>query len=256
MWSLDDLADSLAQALRSREAELTVEQTHSGLDSLSEVRLHEVLAAGMTTQGWNVLREIPFPSQVSAKRKKDETEEQAALRRERERCDLVVLPDGATSLADPREAFAGQLEKAASLFADTEDSPPAANRPSQQAQPQDAWWLEFKSAGQFRVVDGYAGADKSYSSFVAGVLRDAKKLNADAHIERSACCLVLFTAEREIAEHDLAALVHRLLDKDAPIRDQIVRHLPIADRIGNAWCSLALMRVRNDAAAEAALRCD
>ncbi len=249
MWSLDELADTLAQTLATREDELAIEQTFSGLDSLSEVELHAVLGQGMARQGWGVLREAPFPSQVeSGRSRKGETEREAALRRERERCDLVVLPEGASSLADPRDRFADDLERQAGLFAAVEPAPSATSDGS--VEPQEAWWLEFKSAGQFRVVDGYASADKSYSSFVSGVLRDAKKLNADPMIERSACGLVLFTAERAIAEHDLAALMHRLLDKDAPVCEQVVRHQPIADRIGNSWCSVSLMRVRNDAARE------
>ncbi len=254
MWSLDELADALTQALADREAELAVEQTFSGLDSLSEVDLHAVLADGMARGGWSVLREAPFPSQIESERsRRGESEQAAALRRERERCDLVVLPEGAGGLADPRDRFADDLERQASLFASTEPEPEPSGAAGGNAEPQDAWWLEFKAAGQFRVVDGYAGADKSYSSFVSGVLRDAKKLNADPMIERSACGLVLFTAEHEVAEHDLAALMHRLLDKDAPIREQVVRHQPIADRIGNSWCSLALMRVRNDAALDRGL---
>jgi len=270
VWTLDELADALAAALTEREASLTTEQTFSGLDSMSEVQLHEVMAGSLASSGWAVLREVPFPSQVRSKRlTKDETSRQAAQRSERERCDLVVLPErgeggegaagGGQTLLDPRDDYADDLERAASLFAEVGPGEDVSSDAAQAVRPQDAWWLEFKSVGQFSVPEsadfeggGEARANKSYSSFVSGVLRDARKLNSDPLIELAACGLVLFTAERAIAEHDLGALMHRLLDKNAPIREQVVRHLPISDRIGNAWCSIALMRVRCDAAMDAA----
>lgn len=258
MWLLDEVAEALATALAEREAQYLQEQAYAGLDALSEVELHAVLAQGLQHRGMSVLGEVPFPSQVQSRRKVG-----PAQRREREHCDLVLLPEGSTRLHDPKGTFADEYARALTLFAHLDSMPevPAGSGPtpsgspaekskdgksSPPAQPGDACWIELKAAGQHRFVDGVPVSHHGYSGFVSGCLADARKLSRDPLIEFGFCGVILFTADRAIAEHDLAMMVHKLLDKDAPIRESLWRSIDIVDRIGNACCTVALMRVRQD----------
>jgi hypothetical protein len=258
MWLLDEVAEALATALAEREAQYLQEQAYAGLDALSEVELHAVLTQGLRHRGMSVLGEVPFPSQVKSRRKVG-----PAQRREREHCDLVLLPDGTNRLHDPKDSFADECARALTLFAhldpdpqepaDSDDLPTRSPAPSgaqgkseAPALPGDACWIELKAAGQHRFVDGVPVSHHGYSGFVSGCLADARKLSRDPLIEFGYCGVILFTADRAIAEHDLAMMVHKLLDKDAPIRDSLWRSIDIVDRIGNSCCTVALMRVRQD----------
>jgi hypothetical protein len=76
------------------------------------------------------------------------------------------------------------------------------------------------------------------------VAADIPKLARDERIRHAALLLILFTAEKAVAEHDIAAFMHRCLDKNLPVLSPSVEHLPIRDLIGNTTCTVAVAPVR------------
>lgn len=231
---LDELAEAALAGLLSREqADTRAHEIHS-IDALDERAIHALLARGLRKTGQTVLREVAFPSQIRSGRRRN----RAALLRERERCDLVILPTGATALADGVEIARDEDQAEGTLFQGA--APPEQHG----TDPQDAVWIEWKIAGQHRLIDGVLGQDRGYSKFPAACERDLRKLARDPMIEWGIAGLVLFTADRAIAEHDLTIMMHRLLDRDAPVREGIWRSGEIGDRIGNACCTVAMLRAR------------
>ena len=75
-------------------------------------------------------------------------------------------------------------------------------------------------------------------------MKDVKKIWSDGIIQHGGLLILLFTQTQEIAEHDLAVWHERCLRKGFPVGVPAVRGLPICDRIGNAWCSVAVFGVR------------
>ena len=107
--------------------------------------------------------------------------------------------------------------------------------------PQDAYWLEIKTVAQFEST----GPFPRYSAeLLATVTQDIKKLWTDGIIAHAGLLLVLFTADQTTAEHDLNAWHHRCLDKGYPVAAPAIRGFAITDRIGNAWCAIALFPIR------------
>ena len=74
---------------------------------------------------------------------------------------------------------------------------------------------------------------------------EGEKLSKEQGILHAGMLLVMFTASRDVAEHDLAAWQDRALQHSMPIESPAVRHLPVNDRIGNAWCCVAVFPVRH-----------
>lgn len=231
VWQPDVILESLAHALRDADGAFAAEQATRGLDALDEVGLHPLLAAGLDAAGFGVLREQPYPSQ----------NDPALLPRDRERCDLVLLPEPGMVLLDPLDARREEIDRAASLFAAAPPPAPPANGVT----PEDACWLEVKAVAQYAYVEGVPGPNRTYASQLIGALRtDARKMAEDALIECAAVLVVLFTETPEVAAHDADAAVVRALDQHAPIADPRRVGIAITERAGNAWCELLLARVR------------
>lgn len=224
MWRDDELLELAAKALREHAASLDAEQSVRGLDALDEVDLHPILAAGFAGAGFGVHREVPYPGPRGARPRTAE----------RERCDLVLLPPGATRLRDPvatlreRDALRGTLFESLGTPASAGDSPP-----------EDACWIEVKTVGQFECVEGVPGPNRSYASgLVRSMTTDLRKLARDPRIMTGALMLVLFTADKAVGEHDLHLALHKAIDARAPVRTVRRASFAITERIGNAWCDL------------------
>jgi hypothetical protein len=278
MWRHDDLLDALARGVADAEAALAREQAPYGLDALHELQLHPILAAALVAPapgpGFGVIREQPYPQEwvgkpSSGKRLRptppapadadtldahapDDECDQSVLPelRDRLRCDLVLTPEPDQTLADPlatvRQADDILRQGAGSLFAAHAETAAAEHVPSPTAVvPEDAFWLEIKTLGQFSYCDGVPGPNTKYGAELVRAIRtDAAKLAEDGMIFHAAVLIVLFAATEEIARHDIAAAIHRCLDRDMPVGSPLFRSVPIADRIGNSVCELALVPVR------------
>jgi hypothetical protein len=224
MWRDDELLELAARALGEHAASLDAEQSVRGIDALDEVDLHPILARGFSGAGLGVLREVPYSGPRGARPRTAE----------RERCDLVLLPHGATRLRDPvatlREADAlrGTLFEGLSVPANAAEAPP-----------EDACWIEVKTVGQFECVEGVPGPNRSYASgLVRGMTTDLRKLARDPRITMGALLLVLFTADKAVGEHDLHLALHKAIDANAPVRTVRRASFAITERIGNAWCDV------------------
>ena len=103
MWTAHELVNAAAVELARREALLVREQAVYGLDALCEVELHPVLAEGLGQEcGVVVKREMPYPLEWNSKRtRRVKKPGSLPVFRDRQRCDLVILPHGAADLADP-----------------------------------------------------------------------------------------------------------------------------------------------------------
>jgi hypothetical protein len=242
MWRPDHLptilVDIAAEALRKRSRELAAEQAVDGLDALSEVQFHPLLAAAFRATGMGVWPEQPYPGQPGRRPK----------RVERERCDLVLTQDPEAPIGDPVARLL-ELDRAEStLFA-----PQAEAILNQQrlTPPEDAFWLEVKLVGQFCYSAGIPGANQTYTSELLTIApSDLPKLARDQRIRHAGLLLIHFTADDEVARHDLAALVHRCLDRSLPVSTPSIARFDIDDRIGNQRCTLALIPVRSEAVTE------
>jgi hypothetical protein len=242
MWRPDHLptilVDIAAEALRKRSEELAAEQAVEGLDALSEVQFHPLLAEAFKAVGMGVWPEQPYPGQPGKRPK----------RAERERCDLVLTEDVGAPIGDPVARLI-ELDRAeATLFA------PQAEAMSDERRltpPEEAFWLEVKLVGQFCYSAGIPGANQTYTSELLTVApSDLPKLARDQRIRHAGLLLIHFTADDEVAKHDLTALMHRCLDRALPVSMPSIARFSIDDRIGNQRCTLALIPVRSDAVGE------
>lgn len=212
MPPLPEIADALARGLESIERSLRIEQAVRGLDALGEVALHPHLAEALRGAGLGVDRERRYPRDRGRRR-----------RSEGLRCDLVVTEEGRPI----RSAEAQGL-----LFED----PHAVSD-------EEAVWMEVKVIPQH--LPG--GANARYGAELLRPPRaDVAKLALDAGMGGAALLMILFTADRRTAEHDLAAWGQRALDRGLRIEPPCVRHIDILDRIGNRVCTVALFGVRRD----------
>lgn len=231
MWRCEDLAEAAARGLRARAAELDLEQAVRGIDALAEVELHPFLRDGLASAGFGVLMEQPYPGEPLRR----------PLHRERERCDLVVVPPelAGVGLADPVVELRRSDELERTLFASLAPERPVGIAPS------DAFWMEVKSVGQFAFSGGIPVANATYASeLVRGPATDAAKLSRDPLIQHAGVLLVHFTADERTASHDLGVLIHRCLDRDLPVCEPVIARFGFTDRIGNSLCSVSLIRVR------------
>lgn len=104
-----------------------------------------------------------------------------------------------------------------------------------------AYWLEIKSVAQFETT----GPFPRYSTeLFSTVTQDIKKLWTDGAICFAGLLLVLFTADQATAQHDLDTWHARCLDRGQPVAIPAIRGFPITDRIGNAYCAVALFGIR------------
>jgi hypothetical protein len=209
-WSTSDIADAVESGLKQRRQADDLEQAVYGFDALDELGLHPLIHAALRQAGYGVWPEQRYPGHWT-KRKRSE-----GLR-----CDVVLTPHG-LPLRDP------QLK--GTLFGQQRATDPHA-----------AYWLEIKTVAQFETE----GPFKNYSrELFSPVAHDVRKIWNDGVIHFGGLLLILFTVSQEIAEHDLAVWHSRCLDRGYPVAHPCVRGLPLTDRIGNAWCAIALFGVR------------
>jgi hypothetical protein len=241
VWDASWIVAQTAHSLRVREQQLVTEQAVHGIDALSEVDLHSLLAAGFDQSAVGVLREQPYPAQW---RKKKPRRGVLPIQSERQRCDLVLTARPGELITDAltqaRDVQADRIQAAGTLF-----EPLAASRPAPALigiDPADAYWLEIKLVGQFCFSAGVPGPNTAYSSeLVRGVRTDLAKLAADPDILHAGLLLILFTIDEATANNDLIAVVHRCLDRDIALRSPLRESFSVSDRIGNTLCSLCLL---------------
>ncbi len=209
-WFPADIADAVEAGL-AEQARLD-DQEHAvyGFDALDELGLHPILQETLRHAGFGVWAEQRYPGHWHKTR-----------RSEGLRCDVVLTPDG-LPLRD--EAVRG------TLFDD-----------GSAVDPQSAYWLEIKAVAQHQTD----GPFKRYSAeLLSPVAKDVQKIWSDGVIQHGGLLIVLFTQDQATAEHDLAAWHERCMRRGFPVGPPAVRGLPITDRIGNAWCTVAVFGVR------------
>ncbi len=232
MWRVSAILEASCDAVRSLDETLRDEQAVHGVDSIDEVGLHPVLAGGLMEAGFGVVREVVYPGEHAAGLK----------RSKRARCDLVLLPEPGLTLEDPATEQAVLNRAEGTLFGELAH---AIDESVPRVPAGDAYWLEIKAVAQHAFVDGVPVSNRAYeSSLVKGVMGDAIKLAADASIWSAGAMLILFAASEEIANHDLHAVAHRLLDQEVPVGTPEIGGVPIEDRAGNAWCGIGLFPIR------------
>ncbi len=268
MWLADEFADGAAEMLAARARDLDAEQAVRGLDALEEEEFHPLLAAAFGTPEHGCLREVVYPSELDTRSKVERmgAEELRAIadpvtgeilapdpsdprQSERQRCDLVVLPPGATGLVDAivtrKRAKVEKAKVTGTLFEAAADASPEPPPDASLVRPGEALWLEVKVIGQFCYTHGVGGPNRAYSSeLTRNAVTDLRKLSRDPLIDHAALVLVLFTIDEATARHDLAAFTHRCLDKGLSVTTPVVREFTLADRIGNRHASVAFVRVR------------
>ena len=208
-WCWHALADALADGLRRAAAAVELEQAVRGLDACLELELHPLLQAALREAGYGVHAEQRFPRDRGKRR-----------RSEGSRCDIVLTPEGR-----PLASEGPQL----GLFA-----------PTGAVALCDAMWIEVKAVAQFREL----AANRAYAQALQRpVWKDVEKLAGDPQIAHALVLLVIFTADAEVAEHDLGVWESRARERGLPLWPRVQRSLAIGDRIGNRVCTLALFPV-------------
>jgi len=204
-----DIADAVAAGLRGRFAQSEREQAVYGPDALDELALHPALAEALANAGFGVHREQRFPADRLRRRVS-----------EGERCDFVLTADNRALV---REFSRG------TLFDDPDALPL-----------DEAFWLEAKIVSQFTTE----GPNRNYSGQLLSAVRDdVTKLAKDPGILQAGLLIVLFTRDASVVEHDLRIWQDRCLQRGLPIGAPALRGFAIPDRIGNAWCAVAVYPV-------------
>lgn len=228
MWRPDQIADLAAAALQRRGDELRLEQAVRGLDALSEVEFHPLLADGLAAAGFGVALEFPYPGQPRRRPRFSE----------RERCDLVLTPTPELAVLDPVALVRQEDEAAGTLFGGVPAPPPPG------IPPDEAYWIEVKLVGQFCFSNGVPGPNRTYASeLLTNAAKDIPKLARDPVIRHAALLIILFTADRPTADHDLAAFMHRCLDRELPVGSPSLARFTIPDLIGNTHGTIAMVPI-------------
>ncbi len=74
-------------------------------------------------------------------------------------------------------------------------------------------------------------------------MTDVAKLAAESGLRHAGALVIVFSADREIARHDLGILHGRCGARDLPLLSPATRSFAINDRRGNAAATLALFPV-------------
>ena len=232
----DELLDAMTDGIARRNAELEAEQAVYGLDALDEVELHPVLADGLETRGFGVRYELEYPGQHRG------TPRRRPLRRERQRCDLVVVPHPDDEIEDEIHRLREEDRGIGTLFEQAVDVREGEDR---RIAPADAFWVEVKSVSQYTYRDGIPVPNRSYASeLVRGPASDIRKLSTDGLVRDGALVVLLFAADEQTADHDLAAAAHKWIDADLHFSSPRTRRVPITNRAGNELCAIMLAEVR------------
>jgi hypothetical protein len=209
-WFCSELVEAIEARLLAQAKEDDLAQSVYGFDALPELGLHPLIYSALSTPGYGVWPETPYPGDWSKSKKS-----------EAKRCDLVLTPNG-LPLRDPAIKN--------TLF----DSLPAADA-------DEAYWLEVKTVAQFEK----GGAFPRYSAeLLSPVAADVRKLWEDPIIRHAGLLLVLFTISQEVADHDVMAWHDRCIKRGLPVQPPVLRGFKLNDRIGNAYCAIALFGIR------------
>lgn len=223
-WSAFDIAAAAARALRDAASALDAEQAVRGIDALDELALHPILARGFEGERLGVHRERCYPGIAGR-----------PIRRERERCDLVLTDSPGLPLLDPVALRGERAMGEETLFARAlESSPPGVAC-------DDALWIEIKCAGQFCFTDGVPGPNPTYVSDMTAWIKDLSKLAKDPVILHAASLQVMFAADERTLRHDLDVAIQRAMAKGLPLSAPAAECFAIADRIGNAVAGVAVV---------------
>jgi hypothetical protein len=234
MWDYRDLLRIAREGLEVAARAAEREQAVHGIDALSEVELHPLLANSFSMAGLGVRREWPYPG-VPEKRPKFAA---------RARCDLVLTTAPGVDLLDPVAQLLETDKAAGTLFESLAGrataSTPVAPRPTCPAT--DAFWLEVKVVGQYTYTLGVPGPNRAYGSELTGSLNvDLAKISADPALRWAGLLLIFFTDEKETADHDLLVALHRSLDKGHSFSAPVAESFAIPDHIGNKVCTAVLV---------------
>lgn len=228
MWHADEIAHWAMRALRNEADRLTAEQAWHGIDTLSEVQLHPILARGLSRAGWGVVREQPYPTPPAA----------GVAYRDRQRCDLVLTTAPGRAVGDPVQVLIERDRLAQTLFADVL-SP--RDEPDDVVPPDRACWVEVKAVGQFACCAGVPGPNARYASELIACRADLVKLASDPRIRWGVLLIVLMGQEQIGCERDLIALGHASLDDGIALGDPAIVVEPIPDHIGNSACAVGVL---------------
>lgn len=211
-WSVSDIADAVAKGLRAQAVADDMEQAVYGFDHHEELGLHPMVASALREGGFGVLTEQRYPDDWHKKKKSHG-----------ERCDIVLTLDASCmGLREPE--LKGTLFDSTGMI-DAEE----------------AYWLEIKTVAQYETD----GPFRRYTSeLLSPVAKDVKKIWKDSRIYHGGLLLILFTASKEIGDHDLNIWHTRCLDRGYPIAIPAIRDFPITNRIGNGHCHIGLFGVR------------
>ena len=237
VWRPDAIVGACAEGLTVVERDLAAEHAPYGLDALAETDVHPKLADSLLSAGFGVYREWPFPGAAGSR----------AEHRERERCDLVLTSDPNAPPDDPVNELRAADRAVGTLFEPLSDTISKDIRTSSPRTPPDeCLWIEIKVVGQFTYTEGVPGPNRSYASeLTRGPAADIRKLSKEQAIAHAAAIVVLFTADDPTAQHDLGTLLHKCLDRNLPVGAPSIEGFAIADRVGNARCSICLIPVKS-----------
>jgi len=208
-WPIEQLVDLVANRLQKEAAADDAAQAVYGIDNLEELALHPLVQEAFAEADLGVVPEQRYPSQWHHRRQS-----------KGERCDLVLT----RQQLPLRDAMMRRT-----LFA---------HQPAEE--PEDAFWLEIKNVAQFH---GGSAASNYAHQLMNPVAADIRKLAADPTIQNGGLLLILFTAGRETAEHDLAQWYDQCRAKQLPLGQWARRGFPLNDRTGNAWTDIILFPI-------------
>lgn len=213
-WDLYELTEALAQTLTDAEAGFRLEHAVFGLDSLDELRLHQLLVRGLSRR-YTVQREVHYPG-LPAKRR--------GAGGGRPRCDLAITPQGRFL----------RLSDEPDLFSRGDECPP-----------EEALWVEVGIARQYRdagsIDIGRVGSHRH------AVVEDAKRLLLDPRVTEGAVLLIAYTDGEEASVAEIQSVSDQLaqIGVDAEVlADRHARSIPITDRLGHRHATIGLWRVR------------
>lgn len=232
MWSPIDILGRIRNGLVEQDQLLRDQHAVRGIDSLHETGLHPFVAQAFTTESLLVVREAYYPS----------ARLELPRGSQRDRCDLVLLPEGKKSLYDPVDAHKARKSADGTLF-EAVASLPAIG--AYECDPTEAYWIEIKVIAQNKYVDGVPGPNSKYAhELLSGPSADVVKLASESQIRYAGVLVVIFTEQEEAGIHDLSITMREMIDRDLPVGMPEYETFPIVDLGGNARCTLGLIPVR------------
>lgn len=107
--------------------------------------------------------------------------------------------------------------------------------------PEEALWLEVKVACQLSEL---GGRHRGYTRRWQAVVTDLRKMTDEVAIRESAQVLVVFTETETVLAKDLGSFENLLVREGVLAGFRHVRTVPIIDRIGHRFCSVAIWPTR------------